>query len=113
MRCTQFTGLNHRAKKWLERNCDTDYFEVFKNGKKLKDWKESKKIEGKHKWFGMFDDGGILPGFILPNNAGCIFEKVQCSPWSSGPVIFTFLVNENDEPIGQTKWTEEEMEAYL
>ena len=40
-------------------------------------------------------------------------EYVQADPWSSGPCYFIALKDENDVPISESLWTEEEIEGYL
>jgi len=41
------------------------------------------------------------------------YSYVQEEIWSSGPVIFLALMDENKNPIPESLWTEEEMEHYL
>ena len=45
---------------------------------------------------------------------GSVFrEAVQASPWSSGPMIFMALQNENGEWIEETLWDEEEINSTI
>lgn len=58
---------------------------------------------------GMFDDGPGLNEYTLKDSS-VVREKVQASPWSSGPCIFLMLVDEDGEIL--YKWSVEEIESY-
>lgn len=116
MRTTQFIGLNKRALAWLEENCIKDSYELYCNGELERKYNKVRESEGIYKYYGMYDDEGILlKGFELNNISGDnIFEKVQCEPWSSGPVIFTYLVNMiGNEIIPESIWNDDEINEYL
>lgn len=63
----------------------------------------------KYKFLGMFEDEYKLNAYLLKDGTK-IYEKLQEDPWSSGPMFFLALVNENDEWIEATKWSEEEIQ---
>lgn len=116
MRSYQPVGLIAGAKNWVEENCvkepdlvcpdchcvistrlkvlEVHYEDCFDGaGPSLKTWetKDGKKVR----------------------------EKIQCSPWSSGPiemlVVFHYLEVTNSDGTVEEKfrWTDEEMDSYL
>jgi len=80
MRCTQYIGLNKYAKDWLDKQ------EIIKT--------EPKMIPG---MFG--EDVPLTIYHIKPKDKDCpspnekytAVECISASPWSSGPMIFTYL----------------------
>jgi hypothetical protein len=62
-----------------------------------------------YKFFGMFEQEYKLNAYLLKDGKK-IYEKLQASPWSSGPMFFLALVDENDEWIEATKWDEKVIE---
>lgn len=60
-------------------------------------------------YIGMFDDRYELTEYTLPD--GRVYsEYVQAEPWSSGPVFFLALKDENGNWIPESMWSEEEIE---
>lgn len=121
MRCDQFVGLSVRANVFIKENCKTDKITtlVYRNGLLVSctNVDSTIHIEGKYEWVGMYDDlldngGHKLPGYLLKDDQK-IYEMVQTEPWSSGPMFFTHLVDENGVPIKGTSWTNEEIDHYL
>jgi hypothetical protein len=112
---TQFIGLNPSAKKYIEEHAI-----------------HSEKVECPHchnitggnvvsvKWGNVW--GGIgevcyeLQEYT-DKDTGEKFREFECaSPWSSGPVIFLALEHNRGidiDPIKETLWNQEEIEAYL
>ena len=74
MRTTQYIGLTNAAKEFVKDFAKTP-IEVTT---------------------GMFDDPVIGHEFISPDGHKYI-ELLQCSPWSSGPMIFTCLLDDKTE----------------
>lgn len=74
MRCTQYIGLTNAAKKFVAEMQDIS------------------KEHPENKTFGMFEED--VPLSVWKDKDGTIyFENLQCSPWSSGPMLFTRLVS--------------------
>lgn len=55
----------------------------------------------------MFDDGPMLYRYFMKDGSTWV-EEIQCIPWSSGPCIFTKLVQENGDK--EIKWSQEEID---
>ena len=114
MRCTQIIGLNDKAFQFLEQNqvkelvrcncpdCKTEHIQ----GTKSDQYNDARNE-------GMFDDGPMLYKYHLKDGS-FVYEYVQASPWSSGPCIFLALsmspLNENNNPIIESLWSDEEIE---
>ncbi|MCK9596620.1 hypothetical protein M0R19_05510 [Candidatus Pacearchaeota archaeon] len=100
---TQFVGLPEKAKKFLVENAIKNEDCIWcgmKGGYNREAYDNVK---------GMFGEDISIFSYKLKNGTE-VKEVEQCSPWSSGPVIFTKLVLENGKEI---KWTEKEIEKYL
>jgi len=106
MRMTQFIGLNKEAQEFLNKHAEKDIFQTVKNGVVVKEWVEPRKVKGKFSTEGMFDENIQLGGFVLTDGR-TIHEQEQHVEWSSGPMIFTQLVDDNNNPI--VSWPDEEM----
>jgi len=119
-RCTQFVGINDKARKYLEEHCNkikvkrsheyhnprTGHTEYENSVGEILDSEVGDRFE----WDGMFDgEGGFLKVYYLKNGSK-IYEKVQDVVWSSGPMIFTALCDENDVWVSETLWTDDEMD---
>jgi hypothetical protein len=114
---TQFVGLNDRAKLLIQGEPVYDHkmtvIREYPNGEEKREEKDIyvssiKESKGDYKAFGMFEEEIQLSNYTFPD--GKVWkEKEQASPWSSGPMIFTALVDENDEWIEDSKWTDEEI----
>lgn len=109
-RCTQIMGLHSRAEQWLQENqkirlhkCSCPYCAKPHREHPVARFHESAKD------LGMFDDGPDLIKYQLKDDSW-VYEYVQEAPWSSGPMIFLALRREDQTPIEETLWKEEEME---
>lgn len=112
MRCTQFAGINDRAREFLNENratvsrrcgcpdCKTEHWETFV----IETYDEE---NGRRR--GMFDDGPDLDRHLLKDGRWA-YEYVQAVPWSSGPVIFLSLRWEDGTSIDGCDWTDSEIE---
>jgi len=109
MRMTQFIGLSEKAREFLQNKCKLDTVQIFRNGVLQKEWTEPVR----EKWgtlFGMFEEE--IPVFKYFLKDGSILKEVeQASPWSSGPVIFTCLEDEDGKRM--YKWSKKKMEEFL
>ncbi len=121
----QFVGLSSRAQE-LIRGCGkkhytgkADQYEVVSQRCSDSLWidipevVDCVKVEtGLNYVSGMFDKEYQLKQHTL--RSGTVYqETTQAVPWSSGPVIFTCLEDEDRTVVQNSMWTEEEMEAYL
>jgi len=59
---------------------------------------------------GMFEDEYPLHKYIFPDGR-VYFERLQAVPWSSGPVHFLALQDENGNWVSESLWAEEAIEA--
>ena len=109
MRMAQFIGLSLRAKSYVEDNCKRSKMELFKDGVLERCYVIPVKKPGK-KIFGMFEEEIQLYDYELQDGS-FLKEVEQASPWSSGPVIFTYLEDKNGKKIGE--WTRAEMNKFL
>ena len=58
----------------------------------------------------MFNDGPMLMKYQLKDDSW-VYEELQDTIWSSGPCIFTKLVNDKGEDL--FVWTKREIEEYI
>lgn len=88
MRCTQYVGLPKDALKFLNENQKIEKCPCCGHTTYLgeRTWKDASAC-------GMFDDGPKLNEFELKDGS-IVREEIQAVPWSSGPVIFTMLIDE-------------------
>jgi hypothetical protein len=102
----QVCGLQDRARSLLEVN----KMELCSHcGQELP---ASNEIPGKYTWYGMFDDLYELKGFRLKDGSP-VYEQKQEVIWSSGPMLFTALEDENGQWIEDSLWSTEEMQSYV
>ena len=91
-RSTQFIGLNKRGIDFVSN------MEVVQ--------------DKQNQTLGMFDE--VIPLGVWRKDEKLYYEKVQIEPWSSGPMIFTCIVEHNIETgflvIEETMWIEEYVE---
>lgn len=81
MRMTQYVGLTDEAKDFV---------------------KEMERSSASPNNDGMFDEN--VPYSVFTDRHGNVFTEVfQCSPWSSGPMIFTCLQDQNGDKY--FRWT--------
>lgn len=106
MRMTQWIGLHVSAEAFIEENILTEKVKCPQCGCGEVG---KKKIEFNGRVAnGMFNDEIKLRTFYLKD--GSILEEVvQCSPWSSGPMIFTCLAT-TDFETKFCEWPEEEVD---
>jgi len=120
MRCDQFFGLNVWARDLISsqsKRCTEYSIRVYEDGtverlpeKNLAINQVKTERSGKH-LFGMYDVTYDLFKYIFPD--GRVFEEVeQITVWSSGPMIFTMLVDENGQPVKESMWDEDEISTY-
>ena len=122
MRTDQPQGLSPKAEQFLQENAKKSELKICSECKHQTGGEIIKVECGRYA--GMFadqslygekpSDEGTYPLYKYElNDGGYAEEYEQCSPWSSGPVIFLGLriVNQG-KYIGETKieWTEEEIE---
>ena len=111
IRMTQWVGLRDDAEAWLNQNCvNIKKFDTCPHcGGEI----NVRYIASCRKYanaYGMNDEELSL--YIYDIKDGTTLKEVeQASPWSSGPVIFTCLEDENGNRRFQ--WTDEEIEENL
>lgn len=69
-----------------------------------------KKEKSGELYSGMFDDEYPLHKYTFPDGQ-VYFEKVQAVPWSSGPVHFLALQDENGAWVHESFWAMEDMQT--
>ena len=70
-----------------------------------------KKEKSGETFHGMFPEEETYPLYRYTFPDGHVFEEaVQAEPWSSGPVIFLALKNENGEWVEESLWLQEEID---
>jgi len=117
-----YIGLNTWAKKFIDGEKVFAYTEMtirtYPNGSKEIPSKrdvyiaEVKKETSGETYLGMFDTKYPLFKYIF-SDGKTYYEKVQTSPWSSGPNFFMALKDENGKWIRKSRWTQKQIEAYL
>lgn len=118
MRCDQVMGLNERADEIVEGGQILLYTEEvtrkYPCGKietgitrpvSISDVK--REPSGEH-FCGMMDQEYPLFKYTF-KDGHVLFERVQCEPWSSGPVVFLALQDESGKWIEESLWTDEEI----
>lgn len=61
-------------------------------------------------FYGMFDDEYPLYKYTFPDGK-VYFEKLQAAPWSSGPVHFLALQDEDGKWVPESLWSAEDIMA--
>lgn len=118
MRDDTFMGLNDWASNHVNSSTVeyTDYVRrVYKDGSE-----ETLTLKGKKCLVEREGSGDTVEGFnsyplvkySFPDGR-VLFEYVQDSPWSSGPVIFLALKDSDGKSIPESLWTDEEINSYL
>lgn len=108
MRIIQFIGLKSEVKDKLlklgrnHEDCPTCRCTL-----------ELEQYPGKYHAIGIAGERYELPGYRSTPLNSVVNERVQEERWSSGPVIFTALVDLDGHWVAGTLWTEEEMNKYL
>jgi hypothetical protein len=104
MRATQWVGLSARALRYLERAGTKVPDVTCPKCKCVVSLKLSRKAYGNA--YGMFGEEIPLYAYRLKDGAR-VREAVQAAPWSSGPMIFTCLVDDCGKKIHP--WTERQI----
>ena len=60
---------------------------------------------GEH-YAGMFDDEYSLSKYTFPDGR-VLYERVQATPWSSGPVFFLALQDEKGRWVPESLWSQD------
>ncbi len=111
MRMTQTYGLTKEAEKFLKENVEMIPNLICANCKEVVSYKENKKIYGDAKNAGMFNDGPNLWEYMLKDGT-IVREKLnKHTPWSSGPNLFTDLVDQDGNLLYE--WTEKEINESI
>lgn len=120
-RSDQVIGLNSRAEKLIEGEQVLQYIEhvtrVSPDGRKEElgpneVYGSSVLCEESGDTFtGMFKNNYPLMKYTFPDGR-ILFEKVQAEPWSSGPMFFLALKDEQGKWVKKSLWTEKEMMEY-
>lgn len=109
IRETQDFGLTAKARDWLSKrvhtsrkrcdcpHCASDHLEV-----------SSSHRYGDARSLGMFDDGPDLYMHWVGDR--WVYEQVQHSHWSSGPMIFLALYDAEGRPLKFSLWENKDME---
>lgn len=117
MRCTQLMGLSDRAHQLVEGEQVLAYTEqvmrVYPDGRTEPEPDRPvfvstvKQEPSGETYSGMLDEEEYrLNKYIFPDGR-VYFERVQAEPWSSGPVIFLALQDEEGNWIPESLWPEE------
>ena len=86
-RSTQYIGLTKEAQEFVDGLVKLDHIE--------------------NHTIGMFEEKVPLGAWVDPKTGLGYLEEVQARPWSGGPMIFTYLVDvQNDTHM--FKWVEDE-----
>jgi len=111
MRCTQFIGLSYEAETFIDENVKHMPSETCVTCGHTSGGEFTMRVYDTEigRSAGMFDDGPDLHEYILKDGQR-IREVVQCTPWSSGPMIFLCLENEAGKKI--CEWDDEEIESH-
>ena len=108
MRTTQFVGLTSDADNWLKENV-----RITKRRCSCPDCQHehiTEVVEEEYDiTYGMCEDSFPLNKYQLKSGEW-VYEYVQADPWSSGPVIFLALRQENGSPIPESLWSQEEID---
>lgn len=118
IRMDQHMGLNDWAINFVAGEQVPAYTEqgvrVYPDGKEEKFGrtitKSSVEMEpsGGH-YFGMYGVEHPLSKYTFPDGR-VFYEAMQADPWSSGPVFFLALKDENGEWVKESLWSDEEIE---
>jgi hypothetical protein len=120
IRCDQLMGLNEWASDFIKGELVLVWVEevtrVYPDGRREKIeprpiYQSSiKKEESGEFYLGMFDNTYPLHKYTFPDGR-IYFEVLQVERWSSGPVHFLALQDENRNWIPESLWTEEDIAA--
>lgn len=115
MRMDQHMGLNAFAQDLV-----TEIVAVTEKGTRI--WPNGKREKFKRKvqidrvkstvvnhYNGMYNNEHDLRLYTLPNGRRYM-EFVQARPWSSGPVFFLALLDEYDNSVTESLWSQEEID---
>jgi len=105
-----FIGLSEAARKFLDEKCiKLKQITYDENNKPISEIEAYKSEKGdRYHWHSMFGGKYPLNVYFLKDGSK-VYEKVQLDPWSSGPNIFTALVDEDGNWIKETLWDEDKV----
>lgn len=120
IRMDQFMGLNEWASSFVKGESVLVYTEevtrVYPDGRRktleprpVQKSSVNPEASGEF-YFGMFETEHTLYKYTFPDGR-CYFERKQAAPWSSGPVHFLALQDENGDWVSESLWAEEAIEA--
>ncbi|MDP3726339.1 MAG: hypothetical protein Q8R36_04045 [bacterium] len=120
IRMDQFPGLNKWASGFVKGEpvfvCTEEVTRVYPGGRREmlapRPVHESsiRKEQSLSSYSGMFGDKYPLHDYIFPD--GRVYsERVQAEPWSSGPVIFLALQDEDGNWVRKSLWAKKAIEA--
>jgi len=122
MRQDQIVGLNEWSRKFVEGEKVLLFTEritrIYPDGKKEElppcpvYGSSIKKEESGETYEGMFGEKYPLYKYTFPDGR-VYYEKVQRCIWSSGPVFFLALQDEEGNWVPESLWTEEEIRDCL
>jgi len=113
IRMDQPQGISPEAEDFLRKNVLMTGCEPCPHCKKFTK-EQIVKVKSGEKVFGMYNNEYDLYRYTL-TNGGFAYEKSQCAPWSSGPVIFLKLIVKSSK--GKKKkefiWSAKEIESLV
>mgnify|MGYP001596298827 CR=1 FL=1 len=119
IRCDQFMGLNEWALDFVKGEsvlvCVEEVTRVYPDGRR--ETLEPRPVheplikreESGESYSGMFGDEYPLHKYIF-HDGRMFFERVQASPWSSGPVFFFALQDESGSWVEESLWPAKEID---
>lgn len=120
IRCDQFMGLNEWASDFVKGEpvlvCTEEVTRVYPDGRRetlepCPVYESSVKMEESGElYYGIFENEHPLHKYTFPDGR-VYFERLQAAPWSSGPVHFLALQDENGSWVPESLWAEWAIEA--
>ena len=111
MRQTQIIGLSDSGKEYVCSFVNRDLVIKIRNNKIIEE-KEIISSEESNKHVINDDYCDIPLKKYLLKDGNWVFEKIQEVIWSSGPMYFLALENDQGEWLPETFWTKEELKLY-
>ena len=122
MRCDQHVGLNAPAqalltgcgKKHFSNRYETVQAVLVESGESVEVLVPVmepcvRREPSGRSFYGMFEDEYRLNKYTL-RDGRVYYEEVQADPWSSGPVFFLALKDEDGNWVPETLWAQEEID---
>ena len=117
MRCDQYMGLNDRAKKIVEGtvvSIQRKIIDTYPDGRVEESTTEVEvsdvTIEDTETFAEGFNKYPLYKYTLVGGTE--YFEYVQEEPWSSGPMFFIALKDQNGNPVKDSLWTDEELRSF-